>query len=168
MDSDQTPMATISLTSLVTIKESGFLGFRTTAHLIESRCAEITRAPGVYLVLRERNAPPRFLGRSPAGHFKGKDPTESLATLRENWVPNTPVLYIGKASSLRRRLREYMRYGDGEPVGHQGGRLIWQLEDSRELLVCWREQPAPRETEKALIARFKREHGSRPFANLTG
>lgn len=158
----------IDLTSLTTIRASGFEGFCTTAHLIESRCAEISRAPGIYLVLREHAGPARFLDRSPAGHFKGKDPTEALETLERNWVPNTPVLYIGKANSLRRRLREYMRYGDGEPVAHQGGRLIWQLEDSRELVVCWREHPEPRETEKALIARFKAEHGSRPFANLTG
>ncbi|HVX28920.1 MAG TPA: hypothetical protein VHA53_00465, partial [Nitrolancea sp.] len=68
---------------------------------------------------------------------------------------------------LRRRLDEYRRYGAGEPVAHTGGRYIWQLADSRELLVAWREEPAALALEQSLIQSFKAMHdGKRPFANL--
>jgi len=49
------------------------------------------------------------------------------------------------------------------------GRYIWQLQDARELTVCWKVigDKDPRDVEKQMIAMFKVEHGGRrPFANL--
>ena len=62
-----------------------------------------------------------------------------------------------------------MCFGQGKPVGHWGGRLIWQLEDAKDLIVCWKvlEKEEPREEEKKMIQAFKKQHeGKRPFANL--
>ena len=64
-----------------------------------------------------------------------------IAVLQNNWVDDAIVVYIGKATNLRAKLGQYRRYGLGRPVGHQGGRYIWQLADHAELLVAWRETP---------------------------
>jgi hypothetical protein len=57
--------------------------------------------------------------------------------LRESWVPKTHVMNIGKANIANRRLSEYGRLGAGTNIGHKGGRYIWQLADSGDLLVAW-------------------------------
>jgi hypothetical protein len=80
---------------------------------------------------------PTFVQPSPAGWFKGEDPSVPDARLRIQWVQGAHVLYIGKADLLRRRLAQFARFGAGEPVGTSGGRRIWQLADADDLLVAW-------------------------------
>jgi hypothetical protein len=113
-----------------------------------------------------------FLDGNPGGRFKDKDPTVDGATLRASWVPECSVVYIGKADIASRRLRQFARFGAGEPVGHWGGRYIWQLADSDDLLVAWHPvswAETAREYERRLLAHFAGLHGgARPFANLTG
>jgi excinuclease UvrABC nuclease subunit len=82
-------------------------------------------------------------------------------------VDNTKVVYIGKATSLRSRLREYFGFGQGKNVGHYGGRLIWQIKYSQDLIVCWKSLTIdPRQFEADLIKQFVQTYGCRPFANL--
>ncbi|MFD4439301.1 hypothetical protein ACFWPK_05925 [Nocardia sp. NPDC058519] len=137
--------------------------------------AGVPAEPGVYVVVRTATTTPVFLSASPAGWFKGKDPTLPLAELQAAWVPGEPVLYIGKAAAgqsrtrgLRKRLDEYRRHGAGHPVGHWGGRMIWQLADSAELLVGWQVVADARAAEKAMIADFVAMYRQRPFSNRTG
>jgi hypothetical protein len=49
-----------------------------------------------------------------------------------------------------------------------GGRHIWQLANSGNLLVCWKVtlHDVLRTVEKALIEEFERVYGKLPFANL--
>lgn len=160
--------------NLESIKHEGFTGFLTTYHLHESRGIEIPKEKGVYLILRLNQNPPVYLETNPAGRFKDKDPTVTKEVLLDSWVNETQVIYIGKAGSsnqkatLRSRLLQYMDFGFGKPVGHWGGRYIWQLEDAHELQVCWKPtiDESSEIVETRLICIFKERYGKRPFANL--
>lgn len=157
------------------LAKMGFTGFVTVHDLRASELREVPQAPGVYLILRESDDAPSFGFNNIGGHFKGKDPTVAIEKLHAKWVPAANVVYIGKAGrlgrppTLRTRLKQYLDFGAGKPVGHWGGRYIWQLEDSDELVVCWRtiEGEDPEEAELGLVTAFRQAHGCLPFANLT-
>lgn len=157
------------------LQAQGFEGFKTMGELMDGARTQIPAQKGVYVVLRESESAPQFLPGGTGGFFKGKNPNVSIDELKANWVEGTPVVYIGKAggagssATLQRRLAQYLRFGQGVNVGHWGGRYIWQLADSRDLVVCWKTLPSdnPREVERQMIEGFKAAHGSkRPFANL--
>jgi hypothetical protein len=150
------------------LKEAGFEGFKTKASLFQDS-SPIPNLPGVYLVLRLHEKKPIFLEIGTGGYFKGKDPNVCVAELELNWVKDAKVVYIGKATNLRIRLGQYLSFGQGKNVGHTGGRYIWQLKDSIDLVVCWKSTPDedPEDVECDLIEAFKFRHSKRrPFANL--
>ena len=159
--------------SIHNLRQIGFDGFVTVSALQKSKCCKVPDEFGVYLVLRPNTARAYFLEQSPGGHFKGEDPTVAVSTLEDGWVEDALVLYIGKAGptknrTLKFRLTAYMQFGQGKRVSHWGGRYIWQLRDSCDLLVCWKETPNddPREVEKGLIREFETAYQRLPFANL--
>lgn len=145
-------------------RQAGYSGFVALATLDTSR---VPSGPGTYAVLREPLEPVQFTATSSGGRFKGKDPAVDPAQLASNWVTDTETLYIGKATTLSQRLGQFRDFGNGRPAGHWGGRYIWQLADSRSLLICWSVSTGdPRSVEQQLIADFVAAHGARPFANL--
>lgn len=153
------------------LQERGFSGFIPFNALTRS---DVPNEAGIYVVMRPTLSAPVFLPESPAGHFKGQDPAVTVDLLEAAWVDGAEILYIGKASAgsngrrgLRTRLDEYRRYGTGQPVGHRGGRFVWQLEDSVSLLVAWRLTPDedPAAAEARMIKEFNEIYGKRPFAN---
>lgn len=152
-------MSTITLASR-------FDGHKTVATLANNSHL-IPDVPGVYLVLF-KGENQEFLTHGTGGYFKGKDPNVSIQELENNWVSGTEIVYIGKATSLKKRLGQLIKFGNGQAIGHWGGRLLWQLKGSSELVICWLPTPnqVPENVESELIAEFKSIHGKRPFTNL--
>lgn len=163
----------MDFSSVQSIESSGFSGFNTVQSLWKNS-GVIPDYPGVYLVLRTSVAAPVFLHPGVGGFFKGKDPNLPEEVLRQNVVEGTPVVYIGKAgggtssATLRKRLKQYLSFGQGKNIGHYGGRLIWQLQDHADLLFCWKpvRDANAKDVEKALIADFESQFNKLPFANL--
>jgi hypothetical protein len=164
--------------SVDSLRSAGFTGFVSIRELRECKLQCVPGKPGdigVYLVLRVQTDIPVFLKKSTGGFFKKQDPSVAVDILKANWVRNTLVVYIGKAgtldgkATLRSRLRQYLSFGAGRAIGHWGGRMIWHLPQSEDLLVCWKRTPnlAPRDVEKQMIRAFTEAFGNRPFANLT-
>jgi hypothetical protein len=147
------------------LEADGFEGWVTFDHLRNTD--PCPTSGGVYVVSRSDQSAPCFLDQSCGGWFKDRDPTVTNDHLVANWVDDAEIVYIGKANNLRRRLREFAKFGAGYKIGHWGGRLIWQLEESSTLLVAWKETPDldPASVEAHMIADFRSAYGHPPFAN---
>lgn len=147
-----------------------FKGFKTIRELKES-CSEVPSSNGVYLVLRRNNQQPIFSISSLGGYVKvpNDSPCYSLSYLQEQYVNGTCILYIGKSTNMRSRLRSYMRFGQGKRASHGGGRAIWQMTDVDDFVICWAETlENSRMVEWRMIQAFKLGHeGKRPFANMS-
>ncbi len=160
--------------NIAEIKKAGFTGFKKMKELFLDN-SEIPREKGVYLILVLDKKTPDFLKIGSGGYFKGRNPNVSFDELKANWIAKTIVIYIGKAGgngssqTLQKRLKQYFGFGQGKNIGHQGGRYIWQLKNSGDLIVCWKTTPKaePADVESKLIQEFKVNYNNhRPFANL--
>jgi hypothetical protein len=159
--------------SIDTIKAAGFIGFKSITELWKDH-SEIPNEKGVYLIINPESESKRFLNKGVGGFFKQKNPNVSLEELLKNWVDNSFVVYIGQAgrngsaATLRKRLKQYLDFGQGKPVGHYGGRLIWQIQHHSELLIAWKvlKNDDPKIIERQLINDFVNNYGKMPFANL--
>lgn len=162
------------MTTRSDLERLGFSGFMAVATLRGTQLFEVPQQPGVYALLRPRLDAPAFLETSSGGHFKGKDPTVPVTELAAKWVQGSQVVYIGKAgkvgsrATLRSRLKQYLEFGDGKPIGHWGGRYVWQLRESQDLLVAWcpTGNRDPETVESEFLHAFVASHGRLPFANL--
>ena len=160
--------------SVDSLRAEGFEGFKSVRELRLS-CSDVSKEKGVYLVMYlGGNRPgflPDFLPKGVGGFYKGKDPNVSFAELASSWVNGTVVLYIGQTrDSLRKRISLYVRFGQGKPVGHRGGRYIWQLQEHEDLVLCWRscrnDSEDPKRIENELLSQFRTIYEKPPFANL--
>lgn len=163
----------IDYNNIESIKNSGFEGFAKIGD-IQHDMSKIPNDKGIYLIIWSNSAKPKFVVQGTGGYFKSKNPNVLLAELENNWVDNTQVIYIGKAggegvkSTLKSRINEYLKFGQGKAIGHQGGRFIWQIENNQDLIVCWKtlKDDEPSDMEKDLIKDFIAQYGKLPFANL--
>ncbi len=149
-------------------EKEGFKGF-TSVEQLRLLASSIPKSQGVYIVIRSSESEPVFLEEGTGGFFKGKNPNVAISELQAKYVHESVVVYIGKATELHKRIKQLLSFGAGEPVGHWGGRYLWQLADSASLLVAWKLTPMeePREVEKKMLEDFKGRHGGRlPFANI--
>jgi len=164
-------MQTMHRFGVDSLRAGGFHGFIPFSALRTGGLLDVPDVPGVYVVVRASSGPILFLEDSRGGWFKGKDPTVPVGVLEARWIDDAEELYIGKADRLRRRVKELSEFGHGRPVGHRGGRFLWQIEGSADLLVGWLATPGrdPRQVEVQMLAAFREEFGGRqPFANIAG
>lgn len=149
-------------------RKDGFTGFVPVSKL-RSTASLLPDSGGVYIVVRDSDNSPEFLANGTGGFFKGKNPNVGLEELESSYVAGSKVVYIGKATSLKKRVGQLLRFGAGSAVGHWGGRYLWQLADSDNLLIAWKTTPTtdPRAEEIKMLEEFVSRHGKLPFANLT-
>jgi hypothetical protein len=160
------------------LKEQGFQGFIKIKN-IKQNYNMIPDEKGLYLIYNDCSNI-TFLNISTGGFFHGKNPTVRIDALNEKWVEGANTLYIGKAggvaangriykSTLRGRIKLYMQFGSGQPVGHWGGRYIWQIRESDDLLVAYKilENENPVKKEKEILSLFREHYKEKlPFANI--
>ena len=150
-----------------TVEKFGFEGFESVGSLVANRCLATPRKPGVYVVIRAVESAPRFRTKSLGGWFKDEDPSVPTSVLKARWIPETPVLYIGMAGTdLRDRVDALVKFGVGKPVGHRGGRYLWQVQGSSDFIIAWKATHDARGSEKRLFSEFETAYGQLPFANL--
>jgi hypothetical protein len=142
----------------------GFVGFQFLRQF-PRRCSHVPSGSGIYVVTLDSPAV-GFLEQSVGGHFKASNPTVPVALLVDKWFDGVSTIYIGRATDLRKRIDLLARYGRGEAVAHQGGRLMWQLAEHDMLRVAWKLDPDPVRTEAELLDEFEAAFGRLPFANL--
>ncbi len=97
------------------------------------------------------------------------------------WLPDEAIVYVGKATSLRQRLRQYYSTPLGDRRPHAGGHWIKTLANLRFLTVHYAEISGgidPEDVERGMLTTFARNvsHATRaahpqpdltvPFANL--
>jgi hypothetical protein len=147
------------------LRSEGFEGFVRVVALPPG-CSNVPATPGVYVVMRRSIEPPEFLDASVGGRFKQRDPTVASDVLQSKWVDGASSLYVGRTANLRDRLNLLARFGRGEPVGHWGGRYLWQLAEHDQLLVAWQETADQVAREAEIVNEFHAMFGSLPFANI--
>jgi hypothetical protein len=143
----------------------GFDGFLT-LNSLKRKDARVPTVPGVYAAIRPSTAAMTFLSQSVGGHHKRRNPTVTKAELELAAVPGAQTVYIGRAIHLQRRIDELVRFGRGEPVGHWGGRYLWQLEDHDHLEIAWRPAADYKTAEASLLDDFVNHWSVLPYANL--
>ena len=150
------------------LESFGFRGFLSGSELMKRARGVMPDSPGVYLAMRAEDGRPHFLEQSPAGHFKGKDPTVPIPWLEEQWVESSRLLYVGQSVSMSNRVRAHLKFGAGAAVGAWGGRCLFQVEGSQGFLWAWMSTPGidQKTVERDLLEAFADEYGSLPFANL--
>ena len=145
-------------------------GFRDWNPLLEAdRSKTLPDLPGVYAVSYDAGCPSSWPTASCGGWHKGRNPAVDPKRLELEWVDETDIVYIGRTDrTLAKRIGEFARFGRGEPIGHWGGRLVWQLPEPTRLMVGWMalDRGLAGQRERALLTEFVAALDRLPFANL--
>lgn len=100
-----------------------------------------------------------WLARVPALELDGRISPDISAIsdrLRAFWLADENVVYVGKATELRRRVRDYYRTPLGEPKPHSGGHWIKTLANLHHMFVHFGAAPDFGAREDAMLATFVR------------
>jgi len=140
-----------------------------------------SRLPGIFIVELPGGAASapidvvavrRWIERVPAMRLDGEEPTPQTLALRlhEFWLPNEPILYVGRSSkSISGRVAALNATALGDAKPHSGGHWLRTLSVLNDLRVWWSETDAHEEYEDALVELVAERNDNRtPFANLIG
>ncbi len=82
------------------------------------------------------------------------------------------VLYYGRATNLRNRIKQYAKFGyaykdrNGRPFEeHAGGKLIWYIKNNKHLIIDFYEIKDFKMEEERLIREYYKKYGEFPLAN---
>lgn len=129
----------------------------------------------------DNNRVSEWLERVPELTIDGIASPSSLALVQRLstfWLPDENVIYVGKATNLRRRVGEYYRTRLGDRRPHAGGHWIKTLAVLPRTFVHYGESKDPAASEALMLGRFvhgvseetRQELGDPerpfPFANL--
>ena len=82
---------------------------------------------------------------------------------RRRWLPEEPVLYIGRTTQrLRQRIHQFDVHQVGQRSPHSGGQVVKLLRCDR--WVYWSPTTQPRERARAMLSAFEKQVGQLPFA----
>ena len=132
---------------------------------------DISDNKGIYIVKVAEGFTPVFLETTTAiENYKDKNMVYDASKLKEKYNNSDQhVLYIGKSGgrspTLKKRIRQLIRYGYEEVKNQRGGRAIWQIENNKELLLGYMEFEQPEMWEKYSLIIYKEKYGVFPVAN---
>ena len=88
--------------------------------------------------------------------------------LEKFWLPKENILYIGKTTSLAKRIRQFYRHALGDTKPHAGGHWLKTLANINDLYVYFisTNDNTSEWKESNLLEYFSTEVGEIPFANL--
>lgn len=123
-----------------------------------------------------------LLDRRPELKLDGSRPTsgELADRIASMWLPDEPVIYIGKATSIAARVGQYYTTTLGARSPHAGGWPLKVLSNLDSFTVHWATTPMPELAEQKALAAFVQGVSSTtrsrlwdpqhpyPFANLEG
>ena len=126
---------------------------------------------GVYFIFNLGNTEIKFSNNigNIRNEYRGKSllyDTDKLQNKYNNG--DKTILYIGKADGkkgLKQRLTDYIEYGYCKNKAHRGGRAIWQINNNKQLGVCWIKNINAKALETKLIAKYKDYYKVFPIAN---
>jgi len=114
------------------------------------------------------------LNPNPAWNAGIPAPPELCPALRVRWLPEQPILYIGKAgglglkSTLRKRIRQFYRHRHGDRSPHRGGHDLKLLLPRLPVWLFWAPTEDRLAVERKILAAFRADAGHRPFASRQG
>lgn len=126
---------------------------------------------GIYIIKKSKEMKIEFyMDTTAIKEYLNKSMIYDIEALKEKFdKSDKEILYIGKAggkkNKLKQRIRQYVRYEYGEVNNHSGGRAIWQIVDSKALLLGFIECDNPEEIEKELLEEYENKYKVLPIAN---
>jgi len=140
---------------------------------------EIERVEGIYKVYLPENIPFQLNKTTTAMEYnkEGKklvyDTDEDIERLQYQWKliqsakeHDNRIVYIGRSNNLRKRLKQFARYGVRKADNHEGGKILWQLTDAIKFQIEYFPCQNCEQVEKELLQDYKKRHFNQlPIAN---